>query len=166
LVGRKALVTPAQNGCVLVFDEQSDEQDVKQISELASKLSQKLACPVLAVLNHDDDILWYRLYEGGAMSDEYDSSPGYFDPAAEPSAPTGGNAQRLCSAFGATGVVAVERILRKSAYDDDGYAFAFQRHADLSWSLGLPEFGVGVSYASLERGEYPAGLAAEGLMRA
>jgi hypothetical protein len=79
--------------------------------------------------------------------------------------PSGGNAQWLCSAFGATGVVAVEHILRKSAYDDDGYAFAFQRHADLSRSLGLPEFGVGVSHASLERGEYPNGLAAEVLMR-
>ena len=29
LAGRKALVTPWQNGCVVVFDEQSDTQDDK-----------------------------------------------------------------------------------------------------------------------------------------
>ena len=131
LAGRKAIVTTAQHDCVVVFDEQSDEQNLEYISELATRLSREFSCSVLAVLNHDDDILWYRLYENGEMSDEYDSSPGYFDPAAEPSPPAGGNAQRLCSAFGATDVVAVERILRKSTYDDYGYAFAFQRHADL-----------------------------------
>ena len=29
LAGRKALVTPENNGCVMVFDEQSDSQDAE-----------------------------------------------------------------------------------------------------------------------------------------
>ena len=80
LAGRPAIVTPDQDGCVVVFDEASDEQDSAVITELASRLSRELRCPVLAVLNHDDDILWYQLYLGGELADEYDSSPGYFDP--------------------------------------------------------------------------------------
>lgn len=165
LAGRKSMVTPVQKGCVVVFDEQSEEQDMKQIAELASRLSCKLSCPVLAVLNHDDDVFWYQLHENEEATDEYDSSPGYFDPSAEPSAPKGGNAQKLCLAFGATNAPAVEIILRKSSYDENGYIFAFQRHIDLFQSLGLPEFGIGVSYANLERGEYPPGLTSEALMR-
>jgi hypothetical protein len=73
LTSRKAVVTPEHEGCVVVFDEQSDDQDQEVIADLASQLSSELQCPVLAMLNHDDDILWYRLYENGELSDEYDS---------------------------------------------------------------------------------------------
>ena len=56
LAGRSAIVTPAQDGCVVVFDEASDEQNQEVITELAARLSREFDCPVLAVLNHDDDI--------------------------------------------------------------------------------------------------------------
>ena len=166
LAGRKATVTPPHSSCVVAFDEASDDQDQERIVELAARLSSELRCPVLAVLNHDDDILWYQLYESGKRTDEYDSSPGYFDPSAEPSAPAGGDAQRLCTAFGASDVAAVERVLRKSSYDDDGYVFAFERHADLVRALGLPEFAVGTAYASFERDEFPEGLTRADMMSA
>ena len=58
LAGRKAVVTPEHAGCVVAFDEASDDQDEERIAELASRLSSELRCPVLAVLDHDDDILW------------------------------------------------------------------------------------------------------------
>ena len=61
LAGRSAIVTPAHDGCVVVFDEESDEQDTGVITLLASRLSRELGCTVLAVLNHDDDIFWYQL---------------------------------------------------------------------------------------------------------
>jgi hypothetical protein len=166
LAGRKATVSPSHSGCVVAFDEASDDQDQERIVELAARLSSELRCPVLAVLNHDDDILWYQLYESGKQIDEYDSSPGYFDPSAGPSAPAGGDAQRLCAAFGASDVAAVERVLRKSSYDDDGYVFAFERHADLVRALGLPEFAVGTAYASFERDEFPEGLSRADMMSA
>lgn len=166
LSGRKAVVTPEQEGCVVVFDEASDEQDMEVISGLAANLSAQLSCPVLAVLNHDDDILWYQLYVKGALADEYDSSPSYFDPQAEPSAPAGGDAQKLCAAFGASDIAVVERIIRKSSYDEDGYVFAFQRHADLFSALGLPDFAVGTAYANFERGEVPEGLSAKQMLSA
>ena len=164
LAGRKAVVTPEHSGCVVAFDEQSDEQDQDLMAELASRLSRRFGCIVWTVLIHDDDILWYRLYESGEILDEYDSSPNYFDPVAEPSAPSGGNAQHLCTAFGASDVLKVEAILRKSAYDDGGYVFESDRHADLVRALGLPEFAVGTAYASFEREEYPEGLSPDGLV--
>jgi hypothetical protein len=165
LAGRKCIVTPSANDTVVVFDEESDNQDQQVISPLATELSQKLRCPVLAVLNHDDDILWYQLYKDGKLEDEYDSSPGYFDPRAEPSAPAGGNAAKLCTAFGSAKTEDVERVLRKSAFDDDGYAFAFERHGDLVSALGISAFSVGTAYASFENDELPEGLLANTVVR-
>ena len=165
LAGRKAIVSPERNGCVVAYDKASDDQDTEAISTLASHLSGTLHCPVLAVLDHDDDILWYRLFEDGKLTDEYDSTPGYFDADAEPSAPAGGDAQRLCRAFSASDAASVESILRKSSFDAHGYVFAHKRHADLARALSMPEFVVLKAYASFERGEYPEGLSAEDMMR-
>ena len=165
LSGRSAIVTPAQNGCVVVFDEESDEQDPEIITGLASRLSRELRCPLLAVLNHDDDIFWYQLYLSGELTDEYDSSPGYFDLATEPSAPAGGDAQKLCSAFGASAIAEVESALRKSSFDEDGYTFAVDRHADLARALGIPPFGVGAGFDYVSRGELPEGLDEDTLIR-
>jgi len=164
LDGRSAIVTPAQNGCVVVYDEQSDEQDQGIISALAAQLSNDLRCAVLAVLNHDDDIFWYQLYLSGELADEYDSSPEYFDESAGPSEPTGGDAEKLCRAFGARNVAAVESILRKPESDLGGYVFAVQRHADLARALGLPTFAVGAGYRYVVDGDFPKGLDGDSLM--
>ncbi len=165
LAGRAAFVTPAQNGWVVVFDAESEEQNPEVIADLATRLSRELNCPVLAVLNHDDDILWYRLYLSGKLADEYDSSPGYFDSSGEPSGPAGGDARKLCSAFGTSDVAEVERVLRKSSFDDDGYAFAVERHADLAHVLGIPSFAVGAGYRYVTEGELPEGLHERDLIR-
>ena len=164
LAGRSAIVTPSQDGCVVAFDEESDEQDQAVITELAGRLSTECDCPVLAVLNHDDDILWYQLFLNGELADKYDSTPGYFDSGAEPSAPSGGDAQKLCAAFGSLNVAQVETVLRKSLFDEEGYAFAFERHADLVRALGISSFGVGMGYGYITRGELPEGLEEEDLL--
>ena len=165
LAGRKAVVTREENGCIVIFEEISDDQDQEHIAELASHLSRELHCPTLAVLNHDDDILWYQLYENGKRTDEYDSSPGYFDPSVDTSSPVGGDAWRICAAFNASNVPAVERVLRKLSYEEDGYIFAFERHADLVLALGLSPFAVGTAYASFENNEFPSGLSSEDVIR-
>ncbi|NDB77171.1 MAG: hypothetical protein EB141_16275, partial [Verrucomicrobia bacterium] len=119
LADRSAIVTPVEACCVVVFDEESEDQNQEGITGLAGRLSRQFACPVLAVVNHDDDILWYQLHVNGELTDEYDSSPGYFE--GDVSAPSGGDARKLCQAFGADAVAEVERILRKSIEDEDGY---------------------------------------------
>lgn len=165
LAGRAAIVTPAQVGCVVVFDEQSDDQDSTVITELASRLSRELHCPVLAVFNHDDDIFWYQLYLSGELADEYDSSPGYFDPSAGPSAPSGGDAQKLCRAFGSASVAEVASILRKPSSGEGGYTFAVERHSDLAGALGIPLFGVGAGFRYVSDGEMPEGLDESDMVR-
>jgi hypothetical protein len=165
LAGRSALVTHEQNGCVVVFDEQSDAQDQETITELGVRLSRHFRCSLLAVLNHDDDILWYQLFVSGALLDQYDSCPDYFDPEADPSGPSGGNAQKLCDAFGADQVAEVEKVLRKSGLDEDGYTFEVERHEELVRLLGIPAFGVGAGYNYVSQGELPDGLNEADLIR-
>jgi hypothetical protein len=170
LAGRSAIVTPSQDGCVVVFDEESDGQHDEVISELASRLSGRFNCPLLAVLNHDDDILWYQLYLSGELVDEYNSVPGYFETEDEDVAmagPAGGDARKLCAAFGVTaGVPAVENILREgSAATGGDYTFEVERHNDLVAALGISSFGVGASFRAISSGELPEELSAGDLIK-
>ncbi len=163
LAGRSCLVTPAVNNSVVVFDSASEKQDQREIASLAEMLSQRLKCAVLAVLNHDDDILWYQLYSKGQLEDEYNSTPGYFD-ASQVTAPSGGDAKKLCAAFGSGNVAKVEHIL-SSSLEDGEYAFAFQRHEALVHALGISPYGVGLGYGYLEDGDMPDGLSSADVIR-
>ena len=73
--GRRSVVTPSQAGCVVAFDKEADTQATMR-PEVGSLLSRATNCPVLAVLNHDDDVLCYWLFERGELSDSYNSNPG------------------------------------------------------------------------------------------
>lgn len=165
LAGRNAFVTAPANGALVVFDEAADSQDQATVMELGKLLSSKLDAPVLAVLNHDDDIFWYGLFEKGECTDEYDSSPGYFDPEGEPQPPSGGDVEMLCAAFDSHHHEEVERILRKSTLDDDGYLFENERHAELLHALNLPAYALGFGYANIAQGDLPPGLAESDLAR-
>jgi hypothetical protein len=160
LSGRKAFVSPAQKGYVVVFDEESDNQDQEQIAKLAGQLSMAVRSMVLAVLNHDSDILWYQLYEDGTLSDEYDSTPGYWSsPVLLP--PAGGNPEKLCSAFSCNDVAQVGKILRASG---DDYREAMDRHADLARALKLPGWALGFGYGAIAQGYFPEGLTVSDLI--
>lgn len=169
LHGRAAIVTPKVKDCTVIYDSMCDKQDTNEMGELASRLSRELRCPAWAVLVCDDDVFWYRLYFDGLLVDEYNSCPSYFDfgSSAKPAGPSGGNAQKLCTAFGVERQQEVETILRKpGAAQGDGYVFETDRHADLVRALALPTFAVGKAYASFERNEYPEGLSAGQMMKA
>jgi hypothetical protein len=157
LHGRCAAVSPLNNGCLVVFDEASDEQDISVIESLASELSAGLRCAVLVVMNHDDGVLWYLLYEAGELVDEYESAPSYFDPDAEPTEPDGGDARLLCTAFGVDSVGTVEAILRKPALGDGGYNSESDRHRDLVNALNLPDVALGTGYSDVEQAALPDG---------
>jgi len=166
LRGRRAFVAGPLKNCAVIFDCDSDRQDPEQISGLAQRLSQALACPVLAASNHDDDVLWYRLYVAGLLRDEYNSWLGYFDSAVDSDSPSGGNAEELCAAFGAPNSAAVERVLRKPSLGNDGYVFAQRRHADLIRVLDIPDIALGTAYASVANGRFPEGLSAAAVLEA
>lgn len=152
--GRKAVITPPLNGTLVVFEEESDSQDPQAIEAVGALLSRGLSAPVLGVLDHDDDILAYWLFEDGRLSDTYDSHPDYFNHTAK-RPPAGGDAQRLCAAFSVPAAAPrVDAILR----DANGYLFAVERHEALVAALGLPEYALGMGYEYLSRDECPEEL--------
>jgi len=164
-LGRKAFVFPTVNGFTVFCDAQAETQERRIIDELARKASHDLGCPVFCVLNHDDDVLWYGLYEQGELLDEYDSSPGHFE--GQFSSPKGGNAASLCRIMGVTdskAVAAVEVALRKP-HSEEGYIFEVERHAAVAKAVGLPSCSVGICYSYLQRGELPDGLRREDVRR-
>ena len=161
LAGRHAYVSPPVGGAMVVFEEASEGQDVDVVRELGEQLSKATRAPVLAVLDHDDDMLWYGLFEGGRCTDEYNSAPGYFDGTMDP--PAGGDSRKLCSVFGRNGHEdELESALRA---DGETYVFAHERHADLVGALGLPAFAVACGFKYIEEGELPEGLSADQLLK-
>ncbi len=167
--GFEAYLSPTVDGVTMVCEAVCDSQNDDHIRAFTAKLSERLACPALAVLNHDDDVLWYGLYAAGVLDHEYNSAPDFFeseflDPDDDleldddgVSIPEGGDAHSLCAAFGpAANPAEVETILR-ALDDESGYVFAFERHQALAKALGLPAFTVCCGYRDLERGAFPPG---------
>lgn len=156
---RNAFVGPTLDSLTVFFDEASDGQDESVIMDVANRASVELNASVLAVLNHDDDILMYWLYDAGEMIDRYNSFPGYFNDGGR--TPAGGNAKTLCGAFGTMDKVDhVDRILRS-----DGYAFALDRHRDLATLLNHPWAYVCMCYEDIEAGRLANGVTARDLLR-
>jgi hypothetical protein len=156
---RKGFIAPTTGGLTVFFDEQADTQDDSIVKALGSQVSRDLDAPVLAVLNHDDDILCYWLFTGGKLVDEYNSCPGYF--TGGDAAPTGGDAQKLCAAFAVPAQVQeVQTILR-----NQDYVFALERHHALAALLQHPLDYICLGYRYIEEGEGPDGPDNAGLLR-
>lgn len=142
---RTAIVGPTFDGLTCFFDEESDSQHEGAIKTVAERTSRDLEAPVLAVLNHDDDVLAYWLFESGDLVDEYNSCPGYFDDGEQ--TPAGGDAKKLCAAFGATAnVQQVSEIL-----GSEEFVFAFKRHTDLAELLRLPMNHICMAYSDVRQ---------------
>lgn len=139
-LGRTALVSPARDGYVYFYDAKADEQDEAEIDTLGEAISQQLDTVVLAVLNHDDDVLIYWLFERGAEIDRYNSFPGYFGSEEDEDdgiLPQGGDAAKLVRSLGAsTSAKKVHEVLRADNEREE-YVFALDRHATLAQLLGL-----------------------------
>ena len=104
----------------------------------------------LAVLNHDDDILAYALFQQGNLVDEYNSAPGYFEDHF--SEPSGGNAALVTSLFGMPGdVKEVDRVLRERG--DNGHSVEIDRHMALATALGWPDLEYTLGYGYVDGGD-------------
>src|SRR5271156_1010518 len=79
LIETRAYVSPEKNGWVTVYEESSEKQDEVAINIIAAALSQSLDTAVFAFLVHDSSIAVYWLYQGGKITDEFNSAPDYFD---------------------------------------------------------------------------------------
>ncbi len=169
--GFEAFVSPTQRGLTTVYEVLCDSQNDEHIRAFAGSLSQALGCPALAVLNHDDDVLWYGLYQAGVLDHEYNSAPDFFDDdvfgldldedlGPEDDGvfiPSGGDAEALCAAFNPTTDEARVAAILSAVDDETGYVCAFERHEALAEALGLPGFTVCCGYRHLERGTFPPG---------
>src|SRR6185436_9698654 len=95
----------------------------------------------------------------GELSDDYNSCPGYFDSDAEPGGPEGGDAEKLCAAFGTEKMNDVSAILeRVGNTGEGGYTFESERHAALAEALDIPQCSVGFGFTNIEAGEIPDGM--------
>ncbi len=142
---RRGFVTSDQGGFVVAYEEASDSQDDREILAVGTTLSRDLSLPVLAVLNHDDSLLGYWLFDRGDLADSYNSAPGLFDDG-----PGGdGDAGTLCGVLRPDADPSeIEDILRSV-----DYAFACDRHEDLARALNLPACSVGFGFRYVSEGE-------------
>ncbi|MEH2174281.1 hypothetical protein [Nostoc sp.] len=132
-----AYVSPFIKDIAIVYAEIA-ENDSKELFSLASLISSQFNNYTLAVLNHDETVFHYELYECGKLVDQYISNPKFHDLEAE-DIPKGGNAQKLCSAFEVTKAVKkVKAILEE--HGEGIYLFSSERHKKLIKALKIPFF--------------------------
>src|SRR5260370_28291518 len=149
-LGRSAFLTPTTNGFTVICDRECENQDTDLLSSLALTVSTQLACPACAVLNHDDDVLWYQLFDQGKLVDAYISSKEWWEDPEEP--PPQGAAEILCKIMGNPGEQAqVKKILARSG-GVLGYLFEIHRHEALLDALSQPRFPAGLGYKYASRG--------------
>jgi hypothetical protein len=115
--GEIGVVTPQENGVAIFSSGNCLMKD--RIEQYARLMSQQFDCPVLAMHNYDDSVLWYQLIADGEILDEYDSCPSYLDFSGReklPNASQGGNAPLLCKTWGVNSdwVPLLDGILRES----------------------------------------------------
>ncbi len=145
---RMAFVSPVIDGYVVVFDRDADEQALEPILSVGALLSQTTDAPVFAVLNHDDDVLLYWLFEHGMLTDEYNSDPTYGsdDALIDQVTPTSANLERVCQVLGVPDATdAVRTIL----YETD-YLFVLDQHQALVILMELPLCTVGFGFNYIE----------------
>ncbi|MCY7406216.1 MAG: hypothetical protein LH631_02245 [Alkalinema sp. CAN_BIN05] len=156
--GRVAIVSPPQAGYVVVYDEETDRQALSSIVQVGTLLSESVNLPVLAVLNHDDRILRYWLFEKGAIVDAYDSRPDYFnkffsdlneeddDEMKDIDITQISRPEKLKDCLKSNiDLAKVKKILRNK------YSSETTRHQAFATELGLPDWSVGVGYYYVEK---------------
>jgi hypothetical protein len=89
------------------------------------------------------------LASDGTIVDTYDSFPGYFDGGSEE--PSGGDAEKLCAAFGVTDQRPAVATLLREPHRKVG--FEINRHESLRELLGLPEALSTLGFRYVYQGE-------------
>src|SRR5947209_8522882 len=144
--GRACFVSQTNSGCTVVYDRRCEEQDVNDLEALTLELSGTLHCAALAVLNHDDDVLWMGLAQNGRWVTTYDSSQSF-----------SGSAIQIALTFKVLGLLPLLWLLMRWPF----MLFEMWRHTAIAWALGLPNFSVGLGYHYLAQGERPSSGSAD-----
>jgi hypothetical protein len=145
---RREAYVVAVNGHCVVFDRQCESQDTEILAALGEHLATRLNGLAFAVLNHDDDVLWFQVYQRSELVAEYANRGG-------PST----NVRALCRLFDRPkDIIPVWLLLRRP------FLFQISRHRRLARRLGLPQASVGSGFNYLSRGEVPAGATLDQLI--
>ena len=150
------VISPVHKDCVVVFDRASDDNG-ELIVDFARIVSKTLDTTALAVMNHENSVLLYWLFNGEEELGSYVSRPNFF--GGEP-IPRGGDAITLANAWGQShNGERVHEVLHGDAETDHGdYESEVHRHKDLVDALGLSHWAVGYGYTRLANDEFPGGF--------
>ena len=129
--GRLCFISPVSHGFTTIYDRLCEEQDVQDLETLAAELSARFHCAALAVLNHDDDVLWISLARDGEWVTTYSS-----DHIAS------GSAWKLAQEFRVLGLLPLVWFLMRWPV----VLFEIWRHWAITAALGIPNFTVGFGY--------------------
>ena len=126
---------------IVVYERRSDQQDTEILAAIAERLSKDLNTIALAVLNHDDSILWFQLYDRSELISEYANRDG-----------PRRNIGALVSALNpsASKLKVWYTLFRP-------YIFQVWRHEELARQLHLPWSSVGLGFNDLNDGDAPPG---------
>lgn len=157
---RYVVISPVDKGCVVAFDRESDVNG-ELIVDFARILSEKIQCVAMAVMNHQDGVLLYWLFDSGKELDSYISRPDFFggDPM-----PRGGDAIALAHAWQQYDTVEqIGNILHADEHQQPSKRYPSEtlRHGDLADTLGISTWGVGFGYTLLAEDKFPEGFPAD-----
>jgi hypothetical protein len=151
LAKSRAYVSPAKNGWVTVYDEESDSQDQELLPRTAAALSKSLQTSVFAFLVHDSDVAVYWLYQNGVLADEFNSAPDYFgeEPSEQTRARVRGDAHKLLPlCVAGTSRADIEAVI----HPEDGLPLmAEELFADLGKLLGIDDARICLGFNYFEQ---------------
>jgi hypothetical protein len=133
-------------GFTTIYDRLCEEQDLHDLRTLAADLSLQFHCAALAVLNHDDDLLWLGLVRNGEWITTYRSDRS-----------SSGSAWKLAHEFRARGLLPLVWFLLRWPV----VLFETWRHGALASVLGIPQVSVGFGYTHLSEGDWPSSMNAD-----
>lgn len=147
-LGRDAYVVEV-NECSVVYDRECDEQKEEVLAALSEHFATCLDTITFGVLNHDDDILWFQLYDRSDLVAEYANRYG---PRT--------NILALCRTLSKSrDFLTVWWLLHRP------FLFQVSRHYRLVKHFGLPEASVSSGYTYISRGDTPIGVSEENIIR-
>lgn len=164
---RRAYVA-SSHGMVVVVDREADMQDIDVLASLALTLSAALSAPTLAVLNHDDDVLLFGLYDNGSLVMEYGWKKGSGNKV--PPTERSTFIAEVLRRFGTRprpatpppeipGMGMVARILLKALGVIGSRFMGFAVHQRFVEDTGLPDESIGAGFNYVDRGDFSGSTA-------
>lgn len=148
-IADRSVIGPEADGWLTFSSAALEQQEQETIDAYGEGVSKHVAGPVIAALNHDDDILSIDVYEGGVRTATYNSCPGYFSES-----PTEADLKPRLTNPDVFDALAPDAGI--SALLNDRPVFAVEAHAAFAKAAGLPPETAGFGFRYAERGEFDA----------